>query len=656
MRARGRAPPRMHGKHGRRALSTEVYGSKVPCRFQNPQVVQEIRGRDNPRPKSRVRSWDHRWSGSGGWCGARGLPAAAAPVSPAARRGCRAAARGRRPPAARAGAGRGRWRRPSSGRRARAAAAAHFAAQALGAAEVQDRAVAQRRGPAALAHVDAAHPRAQVAAGAAASERDRAAARGRRACRPAAGPRRRRPAGRRSALPRSSVPSAATGDALARPRRPRRPGRARGRRSAGRAGSRRGGRPPRTAGYGSTAVRSSPARRGASSCRGRRLERRAHPRGLGAAHAGHGDLATATRRESRSHSQPPPSSAEDAGERGGRAGGRAARRRQWRAAHPAASFDPRGADPAGRRRAAWRADDAAPRRPRRPPVEAADEDALVAAVARGRPRGRAAARPRRRHQRRRRRRGLPGHRRARRHARRRARRRAALEVAGGRAVGPARRRCVADGLAGIECLAGIPGSVGATPIQNVGAYGQEVAETIRSVRVLDRERGAVATLGARATAASPTARARSSASPGRWVVLAVTFELEPSRRARRRSATPSSPARSASSSATARRWPTSARPCSALRRGKGMVIDPADPDTVSAGSFFTNPVLDAGRVRRARAPRRRAPRRRRAPPAFPRGRRAREDVGRVAHRARGLPPRPRRPATASRSPPSTRSR
>ncbi|MCW2967914.1 MAG: UDP-N-acetylmuramate dehydrogenase, partial [Solirubrobacteraceae bacterium] len=85
-------------------------------------------------------------------------------------------------------------------------------------------------------------------------------------------------------------------------------------------------------------------------------------------------------------------------------------------------------------------------------------------------------------------------------------------------------RCVDHGRAGAECLSGIPGSIGATPIQNVGAYGQEVAETIASVRVLDRPTGAVEDL-------SPDACGfayRSSAfkrDPGRWVVLAVSFAL-----------------------------------------------------------------------------------------------------------------------------------
>jgi len=166
-----------------------------------------------------------------------------------------------------------------------------------------------------------------------------------------------------------------------------------------------------------------------------------------------------------------------------------------------------------------------------------------------------------------------------------------LEVQAGEPWDPLVARTVADGLAGVECLAGIPGSVGATPIQNVGAYGQEVAETIRSVRVLDRARDAVADLGPEACGFTY----RSSAfkrTPGRWVVLAVTFELERSDR--------SAPIRYAE---LARRLGVELgdrAPLAdvrdavlALRRGKGMVIDPGDPDSVSAGSFFTNPVLAA---------------------------------------------------------------
>ena len=148
---------------------------------------------------------------------------------------------------------------------------------------------------------------------------------------------------------------------------------------------------------------------------------------------------------------------------------------------------------------------------------------------------------------------------------------------------------MADGRAGFECLSGIPGSVGATPIQNVGAYGQEVAETVRSVRVLDRETGAIAEL----TGAECGFAYRSSAFKGseRRVVLAVTFALHPDRM--------SQPLRYAELARALDLEPGARAPLHevreavlALRRGKGMVLDPADPDTVSAGSFFMNPILD----------------------------------------------------------------
>jgi UDP-N-acetylmuramate dehydrogenase len=168
---------------------------------------------------------------------------------------------------------------------------------------------------------------------------------------------------------------------------------------------------------------------------------------------------------------------------------------------------------------------------------------------------------------------------------------AALEVAAGEPWDPLVADCVAGGLAGVECLAGIPGSVGATPIQNVGAYGQEVAETIRAVRVLDRADATVRTLEPAACGFTY----RSSAfkrEPGRWVVLAVSFALEASER----SAPIRYPelARALGVEVGARAPLAQAREAVlALRRGKGMVLDPNDPDTVSAGSFFTNPVLDA---------------------------------------------------------------
>jgi UDP-N-acetylmuramate dehydrogenase len=165
-----------------------------------------------------------------------------------------------------------------------------------------------------------------------------------------------------------------------------------------------------------------------------------------------------------------------------------------------------------------------------------------------------------------------------------------LTVAAGEPWDPFVARCVADGRAGVECLAGIPGSVGATPIQNVGAYGQEVADTIVAVRAYDRERAQVEEI----PAADCGFRYRSSVfkrTPGRWVVLAVTYELP-------RQAT-SRPVRYAELARALGVAEGETAPLAdvraavlALRRRKGMVLDPADPDTVSAGSFFTNPVLD----------------------------------------------------------------
>ncbi len=147
---------------------------------------------------------------------------------------------------------------------------------------------------------------------------------------------------------------------------------------------------------------------------------------------------------------------------------------------------------------------------------------------------------------------------------------------------------VAEGLAGIECLSGIPGSTGATPIQNVGAYGQEVSETVASVRVYDRERDEVLDL----RPAECGFAYRHSAFKGheRYAVLRVTFAL-------RRDPHGARPryaelARTLGVEPGDRVPLTAAREAvMALRRGKGMVLDPDDHDTWSAGSFFTNPIL-----------------------------------------------------------------
>jgi UDP-N-acetylmuramate dehydrogenase len=151
-------------------------------------------------------------------------------------------------------------------------------------------------------------------------------------------------------------------------------------------------------------------------------------------------------------------------------------------------------------------------------------------------------------------------------------------------------RCVADGLQGFECLSGIPGSAGATPIQNVGAYGQDVSETVQWVRVYDRATNAVQTM----SAAECGFEYRRSVFKhrDRWLVLQVAFRL--------RESAVSGPLRYAELARALGVPVGGTAPLAdvrtavlALRRGKGMVIDPADPDSVSAGSFFTNPVLSA---------------------------------------------------------------
>src|SRR5215218_4768747 len=167
--------------------------------------------------------------------------------------------------------------------------------------------------------------------------------------------------------------------------------------------------------------------------------------------------------------------------------------------------------------------------------------------------------------------------------------RVALDVAAGEPWEAVVERAQAEGLAGVECLTGIPGSAGATPIQNVGAYGQEVASTITRVRVLDRRSGTVEDLPAEACGF----RYRTSVFRGddRRVVLGVTFALRPSARAE--------PVRYAELARELDVRVGDDVPLAdarvavlALRRAKGMVVDPADPDSVSAGSFFTNPVLE----------------------------------------------------------------
>ena len=165
------------------------------------------------------------------------------------------------------------------------------------------------------------------------------------------------------------------------------------------------------------------------------------------------------------------------------------------------------------------------------------------------------------------------------------------------------RYAITREMVGIEALSGIPGTVGATPIQNVGAYGQEVASTISRVRTWDREKGAVRTFFSadcdfsyrdsvfkRTRYAGPVPSAT-----GRYVVLSVTFQhtigslSAPIRYAQLAEAlgvevgdrVPMQEVREA---------------VLRIRASKGMVLDPADHDTWSAGSFFTNPILPAAQA------------------------------------------------------------
>lgn len=152
-------------------------------------------------------------------------------------------------------------------------------------------------------------------------------------------------------------------------------------------------------------------------------------------------------------------------------------------------------------------------------------------------------------------------------------------------------RCVAEALAGVECLSGIPGRVGATPIQNVGAYGQDVAETIVRVRAYDRAEGTIVTLDA-AECGFAYRHSRFKAEPGRFVVLDVSFALDRSDVSRSLRYVELARALNVPIGAAA---PLAAvrDAVLALRGGKGMVLDAHDHDTWSAGSFFTNPILSA---------------------------------------------------------------
>ncbi|MBI3646961.1 MAG: UDP-N-acetylmuramate dehydrogenase [Acidobacteriales bacterium] len=147
---------------------------------------------------------------------------------------------------------------------------------------------------------------------------------------------------------------------------------------------------------------------------------------------------------------------------------------------------------------------------------------------------------------------------------------------------------VVGNCAGVECLSGIPGSVGGTPVQNVGAYGQEVSETIASVRALDLKEGRVVVLPEEACGFHYRSSIFNSTERGRYIILRVTYRLT-------LDGTPSLKYADLQKHFTASGGPPSLAQVRAavrqIRQSKGMLIVSGDADCRSAGSFFKNPVL-----------------------------------------------------------------
>ncbi|HAA54615.1 MAG TPA: UDP-N-acetylenolpyruvoylglucosamine reductase [Myxococcales bacterium] len=147
---------------------------------------------------------------------------------------------------------------------------------------------------------------------------------------------------------------------------------------------------------------------------------------------------------------------------------------------------------------------------------------------------------------------------------------------------------VKQDLAGVECLSGIPGHVGAAPIQNIGAYGQDVSETFMSAEILDRESHQIQTWDKEACAFGYRDSRLKQSPKGRYIVLSVTFSL-----------TKDGPPtlrypelqRSVQEQTSPQSLQTVRQQVLSLRKKKSMVIDPNDPNSQSAGSFFVNPII-----------------------------------------------------------------
>jgi UDP-N-acetylmuramate dehydrogenase len=175
---------------------------------------------------------------------------------------------------------------------------------------------------------------------------------------------------------------------------------------------------------------------------------------------------------------------------------------------------------------------------------------------------------------------------------------ATLKAAAGEPWDDVVERAVLRGLAGLEGLSGIPGSAGATPIQNVGAYGQEVAETITSVRAIDRVSLEAVELSAKDCRFAYRDSFFKSQAPERYVVTEVRFAL-----AQRPPAPVTYPDLQRELARRTLAQPTlpELRACVLAVRGeKSMLLDPSDPNGRSCGSFFLNPIVSAPDVERVR--------------------------------------------------------